>query len=844
MSTEGLTYSQYVYSINNDNARNLFIKLEEAVRTGEVTPVEFASKVEELTGKTVSIHRSASGNVLGYTLNNTSTVTTTNAINSNVSTVARGNVSMPVSTGIDSITGKATASRLAGVGTKLATGAALVGTAAMCVSAGIALGKTVDSVLYNLNPDFWDSNNMGALNPETWNSITAGDDSLGAKLLNVIFGFDDNGNGQAYMDADALAYMALYMKNQGVFAPSVATATLEDTSILHFPNITQPVLLQNYNDLVTTNRWYQSNTSSWYDATRTHSINPEPTSYFALLSDEFSGVSSAYYYWGLFATLGTFPSSNNIEMTTTTVNERTGVETVRVTTDGTSNYKVMDGRPGNASLFASNQLFTYNNPSYNPGVNMQPTSINIGSRINSGSNSDWVRSDIAKIILYGTIHEGGSIEGISNQQGAQLPNTDSWNDVASTRASLEQQYPDMFNNAINYPVMQDDGTVKNYTYVPVPMPNLNYRTDTQPTTGTDTQTSTEINPITQPQEFIDTITKIITNPYPKTDTDINTSNPPQNPTDIGDGSSPIGVVPVGSASSLWKIYHPTQSEVDSFGGWLWSSNFIDQILKIFNNPMEAVIGLHKVYATPIDAGTSTIKVGYLDSNVSSAYIEQQYVTVSCGSVNLNEQFGNVFDYSPYTDIQLYLPFVGIVPLNVNDVMRSNISVDYGVDVITGACLAMVKVSRDGNNSVLYQYSGNCAVQYPISSGSYMGIVSSIISVAGGVAATVASGGAAAPLALGAAGGLLNAHTNVQHSGGFSGNSGAMGGKKPYLIITRPITKIAEYDETMNGYPANSYTTVGECSGYVKANNAHVINVPASNEELEEIYNYLVSGIIV
>ncbi len=843
MSTEGLTYSQYVYSINNQNARDLFIKLEESVRTGEVTPVEFASKVEELTGKTVSIHRSGSGNVLGYTLNNTSTVSTTNAMNSNVSTVARGNVSMPVSTGIDSITGKATASRLAGVGTKLATGAALVGTAAMCVSAGIALGKTVDSVLYNLNPNFWDSNNMSSLNPETWSAITSGDDSLGASLLNVIFGFDDNGNGQAYMDADALAYMALYMKNRGVFTPATATATLEDTSILHFPDITQPVALQNYNELVTTNRWYQSNTSTWYDATRTHSIDPEPTSYFALLSDEYAGSTASNYYWGVFATTGTFPS-NNVHMTTTTIAESTGDITTRDTTNSTTNHTVMQGRDGNASMFGQNQLFAYTPSSYNPGVNMRPTPINIGARINSGSNIDYVRTDIAKIILYGTIHEGTVIDGIGNQEGAQLPNTDSWNDVESTRNSLQQQYPDMFNNAINYPVMQDDGTVKNYTYVPVPMPNFDYRTDTQPTTGNGTQTSTEINPITQPQEFIDAITKIITNPYPKTDTDINTSNPPQNPTNIGDGSSPVGVVPVGSASSLWKIYHPTQAEVNSFGGWLWSSNFIDQILKIFNNPMEAVIGLHKVYATPIDAGTTTIRVGYLDSGVSSAYIEQQYVTVSCGSVNLSEQFGNVFDYSPHTDIQLYLPFVGIVPLNVNDVMRSKISVNYGVDVITGACLAMVEVSRDGNNSVLYQYSGNCAVQYPISSGSYMGIVSSIISVAGGVAATVASGGAAAPLALGAAGGLLNAHTNVQHSGGFSGNSGAMGGKKPYLIITRPITNIAEFDETMNGYPANSYITVGECSGYIKANSAHIINVPASNEELEEIYNYLVSGIIV
>ena len=260
--------------------------------------------------------------------------------------------------------------------------------------------------------------------------------------------------------------------------------------------------------------------------------------------------------------------------------------------------------------------------------------------------------------------------------------------------------------------------------------------------------------------------------------------------------------------------------------------------------MQAIIGLHKIYATPVDAGTATIKVGYLDSQVPSAYVEQQYIEVNCGSVDLYEQFGNVFDYEPFTDVQLYLPFIGIVPLNVADVMRSTISITYGVDILTGACLAMVEVSRDMNNAVMYQYAGNCAVQYPISSGSYMGIVASIISIAGGIAATAATGGGAAPIVLGAAGAAMNAHTNVQHSGSFSGNAGAMGGKIPYLIISRPQTKVAMNFDSMDGYPTNEYVTVGECSGYVKAESVHVINVNATDDELNMISEALYAGIII
>ena len=65
----------------------------------------------------------------------------------------------------------------------------------------------------------------------------------------------------------------------------------------------------------------------------------------------------------------------------------------------------------------------------------------------------------------------------------------------------------------------------------------------------------------------------------------------------------------------------------------------------------------------------------------------------------------MFDYNPHTTVSLYLPFIGIVPLNVDDVMRATITVKYGVDVFTGACLAMVEVSRDNATVNMYQYSG-------------------------------------------------------------------------------------------------------------------------------------------
>lgn len=837
MAVEGITYTQYCYGINSPKALETMLNLERAVEQGAISYEEFSSTVETLTGKKVKPYYTRGGQILGYNLIEPETFTTSNPINSNTSTVARGTISRPVTSTINA-SGKGIIQGMRNIGGKVAFGSALVGTAAMCVGTGITLGKTIDSTLYNLNPDFFDSNGMSALNPETWSAITAGDDSLGASVLNVLFGFDENNKAQAYIDENAFAYFASYMLSKGAFNTD------------SYDEVTNPTI-----DGVTFSQPIKKTvvhyTSEYNWVGRRYMYDPSVIVYVR----ENGRYIVPCLLW------------QNVSQTLT---DAVGYMTIAKFGNNYRCFTVVEVPQGTGGLGLQGMEFNPDGTIYGPVAGTwiapseynghyyrleAPLANNISSTLLSTTSIAFsadnpssldTNANFTKYGLMLLLNESVRIEpihGIDTQPNATTPQNLTGN-PASDLELLRSQYPDVFNNGIDYPVIQPDGTVKNYHYVPVNLPDSFERVGTQPESGTATQTDTEINPLTAPQELIDTLTKILSNPMPETKTELDNDNPPENPTDTGEGSSPVPIVPVGSASALWKIYHPTQAQVDQFGGWLWSSAFVDQLLKIFNNPMESIIGLHKVYATPIDAGNTTIKVGYLDSQVPSAYIEEQYITVDCGSVDLYEVFGNVFDYSPFTDVNLYLPFVGIVRLDVSDVMRSTIGIKYGVDVLTGACLAMVTVSRDGYDSILYQYSGNCAVQYPISSGSYMGIVSSIISVAGGVAATIATGGGAAPLALGVAGGAMSAHTNVQHSGSFSGNAGAMGGKIPYLIISRPQTKLNSRYSEMEGTPNNHYVTVGECSGYIEARAAHVINVNATDSELDEIQSLLMSGIII
>lgn len=759
--------------------------------------------------------------ILGYNFRaDASTVRT--GLSSNTSIVARGNVNHAPATVIETVgenAGKVRVSRLSGVGSKVVTAASKLAVPLTLASVGITLGKTIDETLYNANPDFWESIGAGSINPQKWNSIVGGDGTFAGSFFNAIFGIDSNtGETQAYMNADAFAYLSYCLNNAGFFNNN-STQTDFNPSTL---DLTRPYI----------SPWPLSIGTGFLGYYNRNSTNGNDRM--------FTTYGSAPVYIGLLSRSESFPAHRDIVqifMCSTQpfyyMIDYYAPATGELVTPGTTQTNSIPTVINNVMYYyavsAANSIdsdFCIPIPNHNPA----------GQGTNSGNEIDF-----CKCVFLGTIESGG-IEGIGNQPNASLPNF-SGLEEDEYLPYLQSAYPNRFNNnAIDYPVVQPDGTVTNYKYIPISLPEITGATSTQPISGNQTQLQPSINPATAPDILTELLTNVLQQPMNQPITD--TPTPPGNPTDSGDGSTPPIVAPTGSASSLWKIYHPTQAQIDSFGGWLWSSAFIDQILKIFNDPMQAIIGLHKIYATPIDAGTSTIKVGYLDSQVPSAYVEQQYVDVDCGTIDLYEQFGNVFDYSPYTDVQLYLPFIGIIPLNVSDIMRSSINVTYGVDVLTGACLAIISVNRDSNDVVMYQYSGNCAVQYPISSGSYMGIVSSIISVAGGVAATIASGGGAAPLALGVAGGAMSAHTNVQHSGSFSGNSGAMGGKTPYLIISRPQTKMSYNFDEMEGYPANHYTTIGECSGYVRARTVHVINVPAFDDELDEINSFLMSGIII
>ena len=291
------------------------------------------------------------------------------------------------------------------------------------------------------------------------------------------------------------------------------------------------------------------------------------------------------------------------------------------------------------------------------------------------------------------------------------------------------------------------------------------------------------------------------------------------------------------------LFNPSAAQVKSLAAYMWSSSFdLTTFKNIVANPIDCILGLTIVPVNPPNAGSKVVTVGNIPTDVTLPYLSSQYVEVDCGTLNVQEFWGSYLDYSPYTKMSLYLPYIGIIPLDIDDVMNASIAIKYHVDVLSGACVAYVLC----NGTQLYTYVGQCSSNVPITSNDFTNTVNGILGIAGSIGKLAADGGASAPTeAAGIAANAINAlKPNIQKSGAMSGTGGLMGVQTPYLICQRPRQSVPASQNTFTGYPANITATLSDLSGYTEVDNIHLDGLSATQEEQQEIMDLLTSGVII
>lgn len=327
--------------------------------------------------------------------------------------------------------------------------------------------------------------------------------------------------------------------------------------------------------------------------------------------------------------------------------------------------------------------------------------------------------------------------------------------------------------------------------------------------------------------------------------------------DIAMPGEPDETISGALASGFLNVYAPSAAQLSAFGGVLWTNAFntkwydfdstANLILNAVSNPIDYIVGLFMIPVTPQTGGSSGIFLGGINADtVKAPKVTKQFKTVNFGTLNIEELYGNYLDYSN-SHLSIYLPYIGTADLDVQEVNGGSVELQYTIDCFTGACVANVKCTKtvktpwglSYTNSTVHSYSGNVAIQLPISAGSFDTMLTGLVNVGLGLGSNTPA------LAMSGGRDVLQGFAgDVTTRGSLSSNTGKLSYQTPYLMFTRPIESRPAGLGALHGYSAGVGGTLGSFTGYVECSDIKLDGVVASSAELDEIRQLCTEGVYV
>ena len=256
----------------------------------------------------------------------------------------------------------------------------------------------------------------------------------------------------------------------------------------------------------------------------------------------------------------------------------------------------------------------------------------------------------------------------------------------------------------------------------------------------------------------------------------------------------VYVPPVVKRTDFFTVYIPTNENMKTINNTIFISTGGDaaDVLKYFSSYKKFFCNI------PIE-GYKELKANKYDFGVTSPYTNTYKQDIDCGRIQINETFKSIMDYTPFSRLTIFLPFVGFQELDSFMVMNKELHVVYTVDVLSGRCLAKLYVVIGESESCIVEYAGNIASDEVFSTG------------------------------------------NQYNTGYELLTSLQLGELQPFVLIStkEPLEgNVAEYD----GLPSNEVKKVKDCSGYIRYNFINASGCRGTDAEKAEIENLLKSGI--
>lgn len=292
-----------------------------------------------------------------------------------------------------------------------------------------------------------------------------------------------------------------------------------------------------------------------------------------------------------------------------------------------------------------------------------------------------------------------------------------------------------------------------------------------------------------------------------------------------------------------------QDEIEFAGDMiLHFVNSLKWIFDIIKQPISQIFGsgdipenIRECRYIPFNVGTTlgynTIYLGTFQTNQSLGKLNTETVHRTT-SVSIPWQATDFRRRSPYTEIYLYLPYIGMIRLSSENLIgQTSINVAYTLALRDGSLICTVS----SGSEILGQYSGNVGASVPvgISNVNLPKATQSVITGAVGVASKNLGTVGMAALNFGDA-----VTPNFSCIGGLDGIAG--------IATNQNITCYTVFHDTIAapnlnladvGAPSMCPKNLGSLTGYCQCANAHVA-AAAESQELDEIDAFLNSGFYI
>lgn len=272
------------------------------------------------------------------------------------------------------------------------------------------------------------------------------------------------------------------------------------------------------------------------------------------------------------------------------------------------------------------------------------------------------------------------------------------------------------------------------------------------------------------------------------------TNITQNLTIIAHATEPEPVEPTEELPFV-NIYNPTQAQLVDAANALFMNFDTGNAVDI--SPY--IVSIHKVFV-PVSTAEEfqPIKFGKYNTQVNSKVVNKKVARVSCGKVTVPEFHHNALDYSPFTTVRIWLPFLGFYDLSIDELSNKEIELTYTIDLVNGKALA--EISND--DGVIYRFVGTAYAQEPYHTVS------------------------------------LNNISTAYINGAYN-----MAEFTPYLLIERPIN-LTPSNNDLEGLPTYKVVTIGDMKGYLRCRKVFATDMIATEAEKNEIEALLRDGVLV